>query len=97
MSDVEWDRLWCVYNRSLLAEREQFEFPVVNFDLVGQLAEQMQAVLSYYKVQCSGRFDFFAPDLVRNRVPPASWQSQVAEPATIPIWEALTRYSSELS
>lgn len=97
LSDSEWDRLWCVYNRALLEERERAEFPVVNFDLVNQLAEQMQAALSYYEIESSGRFDFFAPDLVRNRVPPADWRSQVAEPATIPIWEALTRYSNELS
>jgi hypothetical protein len=97
LSDAEWERLWCVYNRALLEERERAAFPVVNFDLTGQLAEQMHAALSYYEIGCSGHFDFFSPDLISNRVPPAGWQSQVAEPATIPIWEALTRYSSELS
>jgi hypothetical protein len=93
LSDHGCDRLWRIHNGRLLEERRRREFPIINFDKGGALPQQVRAALSFYGIESRSAFTFFDAKLVTFGTQNQGWQSDVPDPETLELWDALAAYS----
>lgn len=87
LSAEQWERLWCHYNRALLAERERETFPLIDFDRHDELNGQVRAALRQHGIEPRGDGSFFEPDLVAGSAD--EWREKVLLPETLELWERL--------
>ena len=86
LSAAEWDELWLIYNRALLAEHRRRPFPVIDFDRHADLDSQVRDALVFHGLELATESDFFVRDLAD---PPADdWRSRASGEA-LELWDTL--------
>jgi hypothetical protein len=87
----DWEDLWLIYNRALLAERRRLEFPLIDFDRNGDLDAQVRAALAFWGLDARSESSFFAHELT---VPsPGDWRSRVRSSEALELWDELAGLS----
>jgi hypothetical protein len=85
-----WERLWCMYNERLLAEHGREPFPLINFDRLDRLDEQVRAALDACGVHPDGDSQFLARELPRDH---GDWRAQVLVPEALALYDRLAERS----
>lgn len=86
LSAAEWDELWLVYNRALLAEHRRRPFPMIDFDRPNDLDPQVRAALAFHDLEPSAESGFFRPELAGQ--PADDWRSRSSTEA-LELWDTL--------
>jgi hypothetical protein len=87
LSAAEWDELWLIYNRALLAEHRRQPFPVIDFERHDDLDPQVRAALAFYGLDPSAESGFFDPQLLDNGAD--DWRSRVGSNEALELWDTL--------
>lgn len=87
LSAAEWDELWLVYNRALLAEHRRRPFPVIDFERHTDLDSQVRAALAFHGLEPAAQSAFFDPELLRDGA--NDWRSRVGSSEAVELWDAL--------
>jgi hypothetical protein len=93
LSAREWEDVWVVYNRALLAEHRRRPFPLVDFDRPDELDRRVVAALEFWGLEPAESSGFFDPDLVRPDAE-AEWASEVESPEALELWRTLAGIAS---
>ena len=93
LSAREWEDVWVVYNRALLAEHQRSPFPIVDFDRPDELDGQVAAALEFWGLERAETSGFLDPDLVRPDAD-AGWTDQVESPDALELWKVLAEIAS---
>jgi hypothetical protein len=88
LTNRQWEELWALYNRELLAEHRHSPFPVLDFDRHDDLDRQVALALSFWNLETDGDSAFFEPDLVRHGH--EGWRSEAESPEALELWDALS-------
>jgi hypothetical protein len=88
-SDRQWEDLWAIYNRALLAEHDRSAFPVLDFDRDYDLDRQVVDALRYWHIEAGGDSGFFDRDLV-GQASEADWRAEAASEEALEVWDALS-------
>lgn len=87
LTSEKWERLWCHYNRALLAELDREPFPVIDFERRDELDAQLAVALAFHGVEASGESGFFEESLLGEN--PGDWRAEVLVREAIELWDAL--------
>jgi hypothetical protein len=93
LSAREWEEVWAIYNRALLAEHRRSPFPMIDFDRPDELNGRVAAALEFWGLERAGASAFFDPDLIRPDAD-ADWTSQVQSPEALELWRTLAGIAS---
>jgi hypothetical protein len=93
LSARQWEDVWVVYNRALLAEHRRRPFPVIDFDRPGEVDARVAAALERWSVERADGSEFFEPALVRQGAD-SDWAAQVQSPEALELWRALARLAA---
>jgi hypothetical protein len=93
LSPREWEDVWVVYNRALLAEHRRRPFPVIDFDRPDEMDARVAAALERWSIERADGSEFFEPALAR-RGADSDWASQVQSPEALELWRALVRLAA---
>jgi hypothetical protein len=86
LSAAEWDELWLVYNRALLAEHRRRPFPMIDFERHDDLDSQVRAALAFYGLEPAAQSGFFDPELLGTGAD--DWRSRASSEA-LELWDTL--------
>lgn len=89
LSAREWEELWVVYNRALLAEHGREPFPVIDFNRHDELVRQVAAALGSWGVDAGGEEAFFDRDLIEQGRG-GNWRSEAESPEAVELWDILS-------
>jgi hypothetical protein len=89
LSGRQWEDLWAVYNRELLAEHRRNPFPVIDFDRHDSVDRQVSLALGFWDLQTGGESVFFEPGLIEHGGD-AGWRSEVESPGALELWDVLS-------
>ena len=93
LSAREWEDVWVVYNRALLAEHGLNPFPIVDFDRPDELEGRVAGALEFWGVGRAGSSGFLDPDLVRPDSD-ADWMTEAESPEALELWRTLAEIAS---
>jgi hypothetical protein len=93
LSPRQWEDVWVVYNRALLAEHRRRPFPVIDFDRPDEVDARVTAALERWSIERADGSEFFEPALVRQ-ASDADWSAQVESPEALELWRALARLAA---
>ena len=93
LSAREWEDVWGVYNRALIAEHTRSPFPVIDFDRGYDLERQVVDALRFWGHEAGGGSTFFERDLVGE--PNGDWRAQASSEAAVQLWDALSALAGE--
>jgi hypothetical protein len=93
LSAREWEDVWGVYNRALIAEHRRSPFPVIDFDRGYDLERQVADALRFWGLEAGSGSKFFERDLVGK--PSGDWRAQGSSEAALELWDALSAIASE--
>ena len=93
LSACEWENVWGVYNRALLAEHRRSPFPVIDFDRGYDLERQVAHALRFWGLEAGGGSTFFERDLVGK--PSGDWRAEASSGAALELWDSLSAIASE--
>ena len=86
LSAAEWDGLWLIYNRALLAEHRRQPFPMIDFDRPHDLDSQVRAALAFHGLEAAAESGFFERQLVGEV--DEDWRPQSSSEA-LELWDTL--------
>jgi len=89
LSGRQWEDLWAVYNRELLAEHRREPFPVIDFDRHDSLDRQVAMALGFWGLEAGGDSAFFERRLIQHG-DDGRWRSEVESPEALKLWDALS-------
>jgi hypothetical protein len=89
LSSRQWEELWAVYNRALLAEHRRSPFPVVDFDRHDELDRQVALALGFWDLETGGDSAFFDRRLIEHGHD-GSWRSEAESPEALELWDVLS-------
>jgi hypothetical protein len=93
LSPRQWEDVWVVYNRALLAEHRHRPFPVIDFDRPEEVDARVVAAMERWSIERADGSEFFEPALVRQGVN-SDWASEVQNPEALELWRALARLAA---
>jgi hypothetical protein len=93
LSAGDWEGVWAVYNRALLAEHRRSPFPVIDFDRGYDLERQVADALRFWELAAGGGSGFFERDLVGQ--PSEDWRGEAASQDALALWDTLAAIASE--
>lgn len=86
LDETGWEQLWRIYNERLLAELERDPFPLINFDQLDRLDEQVRAALEACGVTPDGNSEFLTRELPRDH---GAWRAHVLVPEALALYDRL--------
>jgi len=87
ISDEHGLMLWKIYNKKLLEQRKNKEFPIINFDNKVTLEEQVINALKFYGIESTMEFTFYDPRIVQNDF--HEWENEIDDKEALRIWNSL--------
>ncbi len=88
LSAREWEELWVVYNRALLAEHRREPFPVIDFDRHDELPRQVAVALAFWDLEAGADSAFFDRELIEQGRA-GDWRSEAESPDAVELWDVL--------
>ena len=92
LSSAEWEQLWLMYNRILLAERRRREFPVIDFDRTDDLGDQVRRALDFWGIDAREEPRFFESELAAHVN--EDWRAEATAPEVVALYEELASLAS---
>jgi hypothetical protein len=89
----QWEDLWALYNRELLAEHGRSGFPVIDFDRAHDLERQVIDALRFWELEAGGESGFFDPKLV-GQDSEGAWRAEAQSAEAVELWDALSGLAS---